>query len=174
MSLFKRIGIQFFAGMPQMQQTVQPNIPQALQQSTSQMGGISPELQFLQALAGLETSQIPQTAIMQDMSTGGILTDQQTIKKCEQAIKPWLELLALNPKMTKDDLTPEFIQLIKSGLSPAVAYSQGNMYKLNNKISEMQDIIRALQTNAKNNLASIGSLSGDAIHSDSFITGLSK
>lgn len=99
---------------------------------------------------------------------------QNNMMQYQELIKPWLELLKMYPQLTKEQLTPEMAQMIKNGMSPAVAYSQRKELELNNKIAQLQDIIRAMQINQKNKLTSIGGLSGEAINSDAFISGLSN
>lgn len=93
---------------------------------------------------------------------------------CQNIIQPWLEAIKANPNITKEQLTPQIAQLIKSGVAPVNAFSQNRETELLNKIAELQEVIRAMQINDKNKAASIGSLSSSPILSDAFISGLSK
>lgn len=96
------------------------------------------------------------------------------MNKCQSLIQPWLEALKTNPNLTKEQLTPQIAQLIKSGVAPANAFSQNRETELLTKIAQLEEIIRAMQTNNKNSIASVGSLSSTPILSDAFISGLSK
>ena len=93
---------------------------------------------------------------------------------CQELIKPWLEAIKANPNLSKEQLTPQIAQIIKSGVAPANAFSSGRETELLNKIAQLQEIIRAMQINDKNKLTSIGTLSSSPIVSDAFISGLSK
>lgn len=95
--------------------------------------------------------------------------------RCQQLVQPWLDAIKANPQLTKQQLTPEIAQLIKTGVSPSDAFSQGSREtELLNKIAQLQEIIRAMQINQKNKATSIGDLSSSPIISDAFISGLSK
>ncbi len=93
---------------------------------------------------------------------------------CQNLIQPWIDAIKANPNLSKQQLTPEIAQLIKSGVSPADALSQSREAELLNQIAQLKEIIRAMQINDKNKTASIGSLSSSPILSDAFISGLSK
>ena len=111
---------------------------------------------------------------MNTMQNTNPMTNPMQSASCQDLIKPWLVAIKANPNLTKEQITPQIAQLIKSGVSPVDAFSSGREAELLNKIAQLQEIIRAMQINDKNKLSSIGSLSSTPILSDAFISGLSK
>lgn len=81
-----------------------------------------------------------------------------------EKIRPFLEFYKQYPEVKKDTLSPQFFELVKSGLHPSAAYErlQAEQYKAQ---------LAAINKNQQNVATSIGSMQGSNIASDPFLSG---
>lgn len=81
-----------------------------------------------------------------------------------EKVKPFLEFYRQYPDVKKDTLSPQFFELVKSGLHPSAAYErlQAEQYKAQ---------LAAFNKNQQNAATSIGSMQGSNVSSDSFLSG---
>lgn len=81
-----------------------------------------------------------------------------------EKVKPFLEFYRQYPDVKKDTLSPQFFELVKSGLHPSAAYErlQAEQYKAQ---------LAAFNKNQQNAATSIGSMQGSNIASDPFLSG---
>lgn len=81
-----------------------------------------------------------------------------------EKVKPFLEFYRQYPDVKKDTLSPQFFELVKSGLHPSAAYErlQAEQYKAQ---------LAAFNKNQQNATTSIGSMQGSNVSSDSFLSG---
>ena len=81
-----------------------------------------------------------------------------------EKVRPFLEFYKQYPEVKKDTLSPQFFELIKSGLHPSAAYErlQAEQYKAQ---------LAAINKNQQNAATSIGSMQSSNVSSDSFLSG---
>lgn len=112
----------------------------------------------------------------QQQANQRVLVEQQIQKAQQQAqyqaqqkanaekVRPFLEFYRQYPDVKKDTLSPQFFELVKSGLHPSAAYErlQAEQYKAQ---------LAAINKNQQNVATSIGSMQGSNIASDPFLSG---
>lgn len=112
----------------------------------------------------------------QQQANQRVLVEQQIQKAQQQAqyqaqqkanaekVRPFLEFYRQYPDVKKDTLSPQFFELVKSGLHPSAAYErlQADQYKAQ---------LAAINKNQQNVATSIGSMQGSNIASDPFLSG---
>lgn len=112
----------------------------------------------------------------QQQANQRVLLEQQIQKAQQQAqyqaqqkanaekVRPFLEFYRQYPDVKKDTLSPQFFELVKSGLHPSAAYErlQAEQYKAQ---------LAAINKNQQNAATSIGSMQGSNVSSDSFLSG---
>lgn len=112
----------------------------------------------------------------QQQANQRVFAEQQIQKAQQQAqyqaqqkanvekVRPFLEFYKQYPDVKKDTLSPQFFELVKSGLHPSAAYErlQAEQYKAQ---------LAAINKNQQNVATSIGSMQGSNVSSDPFLSG---
>lgn len=95
-------------------------------------------------------------------------------RKGEELSRPYLEFIRAYPNVDPKTLDRSFFELVNSGLHPQAAYERQQTEKVRQEAEGLRQQLRANEKNQQNRQRTPGSMAGEALDADPFLTGFNE